>query len=117
MKRAITAILLAVFLLPAFVACGGPKTTVTLVITMPDGSQNIREITTRETYLGEALRSKGIIQCDELGGIISVEGVEANWDKDQTFWAFEIDGAYAGQGVDDEEITAGKVYALIFTQG
>ena len=117
MKRTITAILLAVVLLSAFAACGGPKTTVTLTITMPDNSLNIREITTRETNLGEALRKKGMIQCDESGVIVSVEGVEANWEKDQTFWAFEIDGAYAGHGVDDEEIAAGKAYALIFTQG
>jgi len=117
MKRTIAMILLSAVLLTAFAACG-TKAVATLVITMPDGSQNIREITTRkETTLGEALRSQGLIVCDESGTIISVEGVEANWNEDQTYWSFEIDGGFVNYGVNDAIITAGKMYELIFTRG
>jgi len=116
MKRTIAAIFLAIALLATLAACGS-KTTVTLVITMPNGSQNIREIKTNKETLGEALRSEGLIECDEEGTVISVEGTAANWNEEQTYWAFEVDGGYVNHSIDEEIITAGKQYALVFSRG
>jgi len=130
MKRAIIAILLSAVLLTACAACGGnpapaPEETgagpapvlVTLLVTMPDGTQNTHQVPTEKRTLGEALRDMGLIECDETGYITAVEGVEANWDRDQAYWSFEIDGKYATHGVNDEVIEPGRTYELKYTKG
>ena len=47
----------------------------------------------------------------------SVNGIIADWDKDQTYWAFYVDGEYAVSSVDDTEITAGCTYSFVLTKG
>jgi len=125
MKRTIAVIILSIFLLAGLAACGnapaekeapGPV-TVTLLVTMPDGTQNTHKITTDQATLGQALRDEGLIECDAAGFITTVEGVEASWEKDQAYWSFEIGGTYAPHGVDDELLAPGKVYALKYTKG
>ena len=131
MKRMITVILLGVFLLAAFAACGGSPAdaetttaaaasapvTFTLIVTLPDGTQNTHEITTEKQLLGEALQDEGLIERDDKGMVVKVEGIEASWDNDQAYWSFEIDGTYANHGVDGEIVAAGKVYELKYTKG
>ena len=48
---------------------------------------------------------------------IPVNGIAANWDKDQTYWAFYINGEYATTGISDTEITADTIYGLTLTKG
>jgi len=130
MKRILIAILLCAALLTAFAACGGspaegkPTTdaaapapaTFTLIVTLPDGTQNTHEITTEKQLLGEALQDEGLIERDATGMVVKVEGVEASWDNDQAYWSFLIDGTYANHGVDGEIVAAGKVYELKYTK-
>ena len=131
MKRIITAALLAIFMLAVFAACGGgpaeitepdPEThvtpfTATVIVTLPDGTQNTHTLTSTKSTLGEVLRDYGLIECDDSGYIVAVEGIEASWDNDKAYWAFEINGQYAMHGVDDEVFTDGNTYALKYTKG
>ena len=47
----------------------------------------------------------------------TVNGITADWDKDQTYWAFYINGEYAMTGVDATEITEGDSYSFVLTKG
>ena len=45
-----------------------------------------------------------------------VNGMEADYDKDQHYWSLLIDGEYAMSGVDSTEITEGTVYRLVYAK-
>ena len=47
----------------------------------------------------------------------AVNGIAADWDKDQTYWAFYINGEYATTGISDTPITADTTYGLTLTKG
>ena len=47
----------------------------------------------------------------------SVNGIVADYDIDQTYWAFYIDGEYSMTGVDTTEITEGVTYQLERVKG
>jgi len=130
MKRTVTAILLAAVILAAFAACGGspaeieaPATTalapvtVTLLVTLPDGTQNTHEIISDKATLGEALDDEGLVERDATGMVVKVDGIEAIWDNDKAYWSFEINGDYAMHGVDEEILTPGNTYELKYTKG
>ena len=49
--------------------------------------------------------------------IDAVNGIAADWDHDQTYWAFYINGEYATTGIGDTPITADTTYGLTLTKG
>ena len=72
-------------------------------------------IKTDKSTVGDALSEHGLIEGDEgdFGLYVKrVNGIEADYDKDQTYWAFYIDGEYGMTGVDLTEIEEGVVYRL-----
>lgn len=72
-------------------------------------------VKTDKTTVGEALSEHGLIEGDmgDFGLYVKrVNGIEADYDKDQTYWAFYIDGEYGMTGVDSTEIQEGVVYRL-----
>ena len=113
-----------------FTGCGSnttPETTAaadsvtfTIVVTDLEGKETPFEITTDKTIVGEALLEEGLIEGDQgdYGLYINtVNGITADWDKDQTYWAFYIDGEYAMTGVDMTEIDPEAAYSLVLTKG
>ena len=102
------------------VAENATVTTFTLTVTDLEGNEDTFDITTSKTVLGDALLEEGLIAGDEGDYglyITSVNGITADWDKDQTYWAFYIDGEYALTGVDSTEIDPNAAYALVLTKG
>ena len=92
---------------------GEGETVFNFDVTDLEGNTTLFEIHTDKTIVGEALLELGIIEGDdsEYGLYVKkVNGVEADYDKDQTYWAFYVDGEYAMSGVDTTEIVAGANY-------
>ena len=129
MKKTL-ALILAFIMSLALVACGGNADSgkeantkgkaFTVEVTDLEGNETKFEYTSDATTVGEALLAEGLIQGDagEYGLYINtVNGITADWDKDQTYWAFYINGEYAMTGVDATEITEGAVYGLTLTKG
>ena len=88
-------------------------------VTTDDGTTKY-EIHTDETVVGKALLDLGLIEgTNETYGLYvkKVNGVEADFDKDGTYWAFYVDGSYAMSGVDQTDIEEGKVYSFVKTKG
>lgn len=70
--------------------------------------------------VGEALSALNIIYGEDgqWGMMVTtINGVTADYNVDQSYWAFYIDGEYAMTGVDSTEITEGSVYTFAVEGG
>ena len=73
------------------------------------------EIHTNETKVGDALFELNLIEGEEsqYGLFIKkVNGIEADFDVDKTYWAFYINDEYAMSGVDTTDIVENDTYSL-----
>lgn len=126
MKRMIS-LLLALVMVFALAACGAKEEALAatavsfkVVVTDLDGNETAFEYTSSAASVGEALVAEGLIEGHETEYglyIDTVNGIIADWDKDQTYWAFYINGEYATTGIDGTEIAADTTYGLTLTKG
>ena len=75
---------------------------------------------TDEEILGTALIAEKLIGGEEGAYglyVKEVNGVVADYNVDQTYWAFYIDGEFALTGVDTTPIEEGKIYKLSKEKG
>lgn len=89
--------------------------TVVVEVTAEEKTVTFTVKTDKET-VGDALLEQKLIAGDqsEYGLYIkAVNGITADYDVDQTYWAFYIDGEYATTGVDATEIMEGVTYQLV----
>lgn len=80
-----------------------------------DGNETNFEIHTDKENVGEALLDLELIagEDSEYGLFVKeVNGITADYNVDQTYWAFYVDGEYAMSGVDTTVIEEGKAYAF-----
>lgn len=76
-------------------------------------------IHTDSAVVGDALLEQGLIAGEEgMYGLYVkvVNGMTADYDIDQSYWAFFINGEYATVGVDWADIDEGAVYQLVYTR-
>ena len=108
-RKSLAAILcLSLIVCLALAGCSGeaPKEgekSFTLVVADIDGNETSIDIVTDKATVGEALIEKEIISGEEgpYGLYIkSVCGVVADYDIDQTYWAFYTDGEMSMVGAD-----------------
>ncbi len=98
---------------------GQGEHTFTLSVKFRDGVTRTATIRTDEETVGDALQTLGIIDGEEGAYglyIKSICGEVADYDVDQSYWAFYIDGAYAMTGADQTAITAGAVYSFEYSK-
>ena len=97
------------------VSLAGSKVSFTVVVTDPEGTETTFDFTTDKETVGEALLEEGLIagEDSEFGlYVTTVNGITLDWDKDQMYWAFYIDGEYAQTGVDSTNVAEGTVYSF-----
>ncbi len=85
-------------------------------VTDKDGYTSLYRIRTDKKMVGDALLEHRLIEGEDgpYGLYVKkVMGITADYDKDQTYWAFYIDGEYAMTGVDKTEIKEGTEYAFV----
>ena len=73
-------------------------------------------IHTDEETVGAALLALNIIagEDSQYGLYVkTVNGILADYDVDQTYWSFYINGEYGMSGVDTTEITEGYTYSFV----
>lgn len=100
---------------PSATVLGEGETVFQFTVTYRDGTTDSFEIHTDETTVGAALLKLDLIQGEESAYglyVKTVNGVTADYDADQTYWAFYVNGAYASTGVDSTEVTAGAEYGF-----
>ena len=126
MKKMIS-LLLALVMVFALTACGAKEeapaadaVSFKVVVTDLDGKETTFEYSSNAASVGEALVAEGLIEGHETEYglyIDTVNGITADWDADQTYWAFYINGEYATTGIDGTEIVADTTYGLTLTKG
>ena len=125
MKRMISLLLVLVMLF-ALAACGkktaapAEAVTFTVIVTDLEGNETSFQYTSSAASVGEALVTEGLVVGHEASYglyIDAVNGITADWDNDQTYWAFYINGEYATSGISDTPITADTTYGLTLTKG
>ena len=125
MKKIIS-LLLALAMLFTLAACGSKEAapaepvSFKVIVTDLEGNESTYEYTSNAPSVGEALVAEGLIEAHEASFglfIDAVDGIAADWDNDQTYWAFYINGEYAVTGIGETEITAGATYNLTLTKG
>ncbi len=131
-------LLLSVFLLLSFTACnkvdkeglwenatyrrdmefGEGSKTVAVEVKVEDQSVTFTIHTDKDT-VGAALLEHELIAGEEgaYGLYIKVvNGITADYDVDQSYWAFYVNGEYAMTGVELTEIDEGAIYQLAYTK-
>lgn len=94
---------------------GEGETVFDFAVVDKDGNKTNFEIHTDKTVVGEALIELGLIVGDDgpYGLYVkTVNGITADYDANQTYWAFYINGEYAMTGVDKTDIVPGDSYAF-----
>ena len=94
---------------------GEGATALTVVVSAEDTAITLTINTDKET-VGDALLEHNLIEGAD-GMYTVVNGMTADYNVDQTYWAFYENDAYANQGMDTTAITAGVTYKLERTAG
>ena len=131
MKKNTKIIIAAVAVL--FVACallciylvGIPQTaegmkSFTVDVVHSDESVKTFDYTSEAEYLGEVLLADGLIEGNESEFglyITAVDGEEAIYEVDSSYWALYEGDDYAMQGIDQTPILDGAQYSLVYTIG
>ena len=85
------------------------------VVVDGEGNEKTFEIHTDKTTVGDALFEVELIEGEEGAYglyVKTVNGITADYDVDQTYWAFYINDAYATSGVDTTPVTEGESYSF-----
>ena len=92
---------------------GEGSTSFGFVVRDMDGSEKTFTIKTDAKTVGEALLAVNLIEGEngQYGLYVKkVNGITADYDVDQTYWAFYVNGEYAMTGVDTTDVEAGATY-------
>lgn len=90
---------------------GEGATTLTVVVGAEEKEVTFTIKTDKKT-VGEALLEHDLIKGTD-GMYTVVNGMTADYNVDQTYWAFYENDAYATQGIDTTNITDGVTYKLV----
>ena len=80
-----------------------------------DGNETAFAIHTDKEIVGDALLELELIAGEDgqYGLYVkTVNGITADYDVDQTYWAFYVNGEYAASGVDTTAIEEGMTYTF-----
>ena len=97
------------------IVLGEGNTKFMFVVIDADGNETDFEIHTDKETVGDALLEENLIAGDdsEYGLYVkTVNGITADYDTDQTYWAFYINDEYAATGVDSTPVTEGDTYSF-----
>lgn len=123
------ALLLALTVLLSLTACGAAdasQTTAgedllqfTVIVVHADETEKIFLYEAEPGKLGTILEKEGLIASEgaDDGMFHTVDGEKADWNENQSYWAFYIENEYAMTGIYDTDIANGQNYKLVYTIG
>ena len=85
----------------------------TFIVVDADGNETNFVVNTDKETVGDALLEQNLIEGEEgdYGLYVkTVNGITADYDTDQTYWAFYVNGEYATAGVDSTPVNEGDTY-------
>ena len=130
MRKHLFSLFLTLAILFSFAACAAkapetPETTVdkgktlqfTVIVTHKDKTEKIFLYECEGGMLGAFLEKQGLIIGSGDGMFHTVNGEKADWNENQSYWAFYVDNNYAVKGIYETPIENGKNYKLEYTIG
>ena len=92
--------------------------TFTVVVVHADETEKTFTYTA-EGKLGAFLDTEGLISAEgaDPGMFHTVDGEKADWNENQSYWAFYLGDTYAMTGIYDTPITDGALFRLVYTIG
>lgn len=114
---ALVVILLAVYFLTKPKTSEGAK-TVTVTVVHADKTEKTFTYKTDAEYLGEVLEAEGLVEgtMGDYGLYITkVDGEEAIYEENGSYWAFYDGDEYATLSVDQTPIEDGDSFSLVYT--
>ena len=94
--------------------------TFTVEVVHSDGTSKTFTYHTDDGYLGPVLLAEGLIagHTTQFGLYIdTVDGEDAIWDVDGSYWALYVGEDYAMQGIGQTPVTDGGAFSLVYTLG
>lgn len=94
--------------------------TFTVEVVHSDGTAKTFTYHTDSEYLGEALLAERLIagRTDTFGLYIdTVDGEDASWEENSSYWALYVGEEYAMQGIDQTPVADGDAFSLVYTIG
>ena len=91
--------------------------TITVTVVHKDGTSKNFTISTDEEYLAPALKAEGILPENEGadGMYFTVDGEQADYSVDQSYWGVYIGEEYAMLGMNDIPVNDGNSFKLVYT--
>ena len=115
---AVVAIFAGVYFATRPEAAQGAK-AFSVTVVHADGSTKEFDYRTDAEKLGAFFFFFGLIDSEgaDEGMFHTVDGEKADWNVNQSYWAFYLGEEYAMTGIYDTTITDGAVYKLVYTIG
>jgi hypothetical protein len=89
----------------------------TVIVVHADGTEKTFQYKTAGEKLGPVLEEKGlIVESDSDGLYNTVDGETADYNVDQSYWAFYIGDEMSMYGMDEIAIKDGDVFKLVYTK-
>lgn len=97
---------------------GAEGASFTVIVVHADKSEKTFSYTA-DGMLGDVLEEKGLISSEgaDEGMFHTVDGEKADWNENQSYWGFYIEGEYAMTGIYATAIEDGATYKLEYTIG
>ena len=115
---AVVAVLAGVYLATQSGPAAGAK-AITVTVVHADGTEKVFTYNTDAEKLGTYLEEQGLIDSKgaDAGMFHTVDGEKADWNVNQSYWAFYLGEDYAMTGIYDTDIADGGIYKLVYTIG
>ena len=115
---AVIAVLAGVYFATRPTTSQGAK-AITVTVVHADGSEKVFTYNTDAEKLGAFLEEQGLIESEgaDEGMFHTVDGEKADWNVNQSYWAFYLGEDYAMTGIYDTLVNDGDVYKLVYTIG
>ena len=92
---------------------GDGEKTVSFTVEAEDQVITITLKTDKAT-LGEAMYEHGLV--NDASFFDTLNGIKADWEKDQAYWGFYQGEEFMMVGIGDTEITGGESYRFVYTK-
>ena len=89
--------------------------TVTIEVTDDKGETEKYTVKTDALYLNEAMEDAGITYEAEDTYVNTVNGITADYDRDQSYWGFYVNDEYCNYGIFEQPVNDGDSFSIIYT--
>lgn len=117
---ALIVVFAAVFLLLRPKTAQGAK-SITIEVVDNNANSTIYDVNTDAEYLRQAMEEAEGLEFSgsesEYGMMVeTVNGVTADWNVDQSYWGFYVNGDYCNYGIDTQPVTDGDAFQIVYSK-